>query len=92
MNLDLAKHLKYDDKIFIKYPNTTILGRFISLSKNGYVHYFASHSPPGQKAHRSIVTLHFDTRARFIREELLEFKDIDEVNKEQNDVPKPNDG
>jgi hypothetical protein len=29
---------------------------------------FAPWTPPGQKVHRSIVELHFDTRARLARE------------------------
>ena len=69
MELETAKKLKYNDKIHIHYGDTSILGRFESLSKNGYIHYSAPYSPSGQKAHRSIVELHFDTKARLNREE-----------------------
>jgi hypothetical protein len=72
MNLELAKLLRYNDKIYIHYPNTNVLGRFESLSKNGYIHYFAPHTPPGQVAHVSIVGLHFDTKTRLIKEGLIE--------------------
>jgi hypothetical protein len=69
MDLETAKKLQFNDKILIKYPNTTILGRFFELSRNGYIYYTAPWTPPNQKAHRSIVELHFDTMARLKREE-----------------------
>ena len=72
MNLELAKLLKYNDKIYIHYPEVSIPGRFESLSKNGYIYYSAPHTMSGQKAHRSIVWLHFDTKARLIKEGLIE--------------------
>ena len=72
MNLELAKQLKYNDKILIKYSNVVFVGRFESLSKNGYIHYFAPHTMSGQKAHRSHVELHFDTKGRLLREHILE--------------------
>jgi hypothetical protein len=72
LKLELAKQLKYDEKIVIKLPQTIIYGRFQSLSPNGYIHYFAPHSPHGQKAHRSIVEPAFDTWGRFLREGIIE--------------------
>ena len=75
MELEIAKKLKYGDKINIHYGDSIVLGRFESLSKNGYIYYSASYSPSGQKARRSIVELHFDTKARLSREEADERKD-----------------
>jgi hypothetical protein len=72
LNLELAKKLKYNDKIIIKYPSGITQARFEWMSKNGYIHYSAPWSPPGQKAHRSIVELAFDTRAKFLKEGWIE--------------------
>lgn len=68
MNLEMAKQLKYNDKILIKYPDVVFVGRFESLSKNGYIHYFAPHTMSTQRIHRSNVELHLDTKGRFLRE------------------------
>lgn len=72
MNLELAKKLKYNDKILIKYPGTIVSGRFERLSKNGYIHYNAPFTMSGQTAHRSIVEIAFDTWGRFLREGIVE--------------------
>jgi hypothetical protein len=72
LNLELAKQLKYNDKILIKYPGTIIAGRFERLSKNGYIHYNTPFTMSGQTAHRSIVDIAFDTRVRFLREGIIE--------------------
>jgi len=72
LKLELAKQLKYNDKILIKYPGTIIAGRFERLSKNGYIFYSAPFSPSGQRAHRSIVEIAFDTRGKFLREGIIE--------------------
>lgn len=58
MNYVDAKKLKFGDKIKIKYYEhlNPIYGRFVYLTKRGYIHYDSDQpSPPGQKAHIKYV-------------------------------------